>query len=132
MRFSNRAAVLLLGGAGIVLALGNLATTAIRTTIPRRLDATVVSRTSGREKHPGFDDACLLTLDEGRTIQVEPEIFHAVAPGDHLQKNRWDDELKINDRSLLLHSSADEQGMIRTMPLALVVMLAQFAWAIKK
>ncbi|MBX3413254.1 MAG: hypothetical protein KF708_11240 [Pirellulales bacterium] len=107
-------------------------TTAIRTTIPRRLDAIVVARTSGREKHPGFDDACLLTLDDGRTIQVEPELFHAVAIGDRLHKERWDEELKINDRTLSLHSSADEQGMLRTMPLALVVMLAQFVWAVRK
>lgn len=132
MRFSNRAAVVLLGGVGITLALGNLVTTAVRTTIPRRLDTKVVARTSGREKHPGFDDACLLTLDDGRTIQVEPEIFHAVATGDHLQKDRWDEELKINDRLLSLHSSADEQGMIRVMPLALAVILAQFGWAVRK
>jgi len=132
MRFSNRQAVVLLGVAGMALSLGNLVTTAVRTTIPRRLNATVESRTSGREKHPGFDDACLLTLDDGRTIQVEPELFHAVTAGDRLQKDRWDEEMKVNDRTLSLRSSADEQGMIRVMPLALVVMLAQFACAIKK
>jgi hypothetical protein len=129
MRFSNRMAALTLLAVGGSLAVANVMVTGLRTTIPRSLDAVVAERVVLHEKHPGLDDACLLALDDGRTLQVDPVIYDTVAPRDRLQKAAWEHTLQIDDRTLPLDWSADARGMVCLMPLVVVVMLAQAWWA---
>lgn len=129
MHFSSRAAAFSLLAVGGSLATANVVVTGLRTTIPRSLDAEVVERAALNEKHPGFDDACLLELDDARTIQVDPEIYGAVASRDRLQKVAWERTLRVGDRDVPLDWSNDVRGMAWLMPLAFIVMLVQASYA---
>lgn len=119
-------AVLLL--VGILLGAGNIWFAAARSTIPLALDAQLVKKEIRQEKHPPKDSVHLLHFaGEGPPIHVDAAIFAAVEPGERLQKEAGERELRHDGEILALMWSDDFQGMLRAMPLLVLIMFAT-AW----
>ena len=113
---------------GVLLGAGNIWFTAARSTIPLALDAQLVKKEMREEKHPPKDSVHLLHFaGEGPPLHVDAAIFAAVEPGEQLQKEAWQRELRHNGETLALVWSDDFQGMLRAMPLLLLIMIAT-AW----
>jgi hypothetical protein len=105
-----------------VLAGANTWFTAARSTIPLALDTKVLSKEVRREKHERKDDVCLLELEGLGQIQVDQEVYDAIAVGETLQKERHAHELRHGDKILQLHWSRDHQGMLMAMPICLGIL----------
>lgn len=116
--------IVLLFALAAVLAGANTWFTAARSTIPLALDTEVLSKEIRREKHEGKDDVCLFELAGLGQIQVDREIYEAVAVGETLQKERHSHELRHGGKILQLHWSHDHQGMLMAMPIYLCVLAA--------
>ena len=114
--------IILLFALGALLAGANTWFTAARSTIPLTLDTKVLSKEIRREKHEGKDDVCLLELAGLGQIQVDQEIYDAVAVGETLQKERYAYELRHGDKAVQLHWSRDHQGMLTAMPICLGIL----------
>ena len=114
--------ILLLFALATLLASVNTWFTAARSTIPLSLDTKVLSKEVRREKHEGKDDVCLLELEGLGQIQVDREIYEAVAVGETLHKERQSRELRHGDKILPLHWSRDHQGMLSAMPICLAIL----------
>jgi hypothetical protein len=110
----------------LMLAAANVWFALSRSTIPLRLDATVMHKEVRHEKHPPKDDVCLLDLGPAGTFQVDQELFDRVAVGQRLVKAPWSRQLQASGQTIELRWSADTRGMIWAMPLVCIVMLA--AW----
>ena len=124
MRWRKVIPIILLFALGALLAGANTWITAVRSTIPLTLDAKVVSKEIRREKHEGKDDVCLLELEGLGQIQVDQEIYDAIAVGETLQKERHAHELRHGDKVVQLHWSRDHQGMLAAMPMCLGILAA--------
>ena len=113
-----------------MLAGANAWFTASRSTIPLTLDARVLGREVRREKHEGLDDVCLLDLEGLGQIQVDREIYDAVAVGERLQKERQSRELRHGDKILPLRWSRDHAGMLSAMPICLAILATVLGFAL--
>jgi len=122
MPFRKAAAVISLFALAALLAGANTWFTAVRSTIPLRLDTKVLGKEVRREKHEGKDDVCLLELEGIGQIQVDREIYEAVAIGETLSKDRTARELRHGEHALQLDWSRDHQGMLRAMPILLGIL----------
>jgi hypothetical protein len=120
------AALLIMAGG---LATANIWIGAARSTIPLQLDAVVSDKEVRHEKHPPKDDVCLLNLGPYGTIHADRDVFDRVAMNDRLRKTRWSRLLFVNEKPLELKFSADASGMLRAMPLALLISLVTAVWA---
>jgi hypothetical protein len=118
---------LLLFALAAALAGGNLWFTAARSTIPLSLDTKILGHEVRREKHPGRDDVYLLVLAGLGQMQVDREIYDAVAIGETLHKEGQSRELLHGDKVLPLDWSRDHRGMLLAMPLCLGVLAAILA-----
>lgn len=101
--------------------------TATRSTVPLALDAKILSKEVRREKHEGKDDVCLLQLTGVGQIQVDREIYDAVAAGETLKKERRSHILTHGGKLLHLHWSRDHRGMLAAMPICLGILTALLA-----
>jgi hypothetical protein len=124
MRWRKVIPIILLFALAAVLAGANAWFTAARSTIPFALDSKVLSKETRREKHEGKDDVCLLELAGLGQIQVDQEIYDAIAVGETLQKERHAHELRHGDKILQLQWSRDHQGMLMAMPMCLGILAA--------
>lgn len=84
--------------------------------MPLALAGYVTDKTQLAEKHSGVDDVYMLVLDGRRRLQVDPPIFAAVETGSRLEKAAWSRTLRVDDRELEIHFSADFWGMLVVMP----------------
>jgi hypothetical protein len=109
---------------GMAFAVGNLWYTAARSTIPLELNGTIVTKQRRAEKWPGVDDVYLLNLNSGRRVQVDREVFDAVAERQTIRKQPWERTLEADGRTVPLDWSADLRGMLWAMPLTLLVCVA--------
>ncbi|MGE3800075.1 MAG: hypothetical protein AB7H80_03575 [Candidatus Kapaibacterium sp.] len=100
---------------GLLCAVVNLFVTLNRSTIPRTIEATVVAKEIGYEKHPGRDDVCWLILDNGEKTHVDQAVWNRVSEGDQLSKKSWSRELMIGENLAQLQLSKDAEGMIPVM-----------------
>lgn len=107
---------------GLVLAAGNLWYAASRSLIPWALDNRVERTELRWEKHPGLDDVHLIWLDNGRELQVDANISTALTEGVRVQKAAWSRAIQVDGHTVPLEWSADFWGMVKCMPLVLVVM----------
>lgn len=121
MRSANISVSIVLFVSSLLLATGNLWVTAARSTIPLTIDAQLNGKEIRREKHPGMDDVLLITLSDGRTLQVDAPIYVELQEGEQLSKSFGQRSLLHNDEHLTLEWSADVQGMMWNMPLALAL-----------
>lgn len=129
LRKSVAAAVLLCFG--LLFCAGNVWFTAVRSTIPRSMNGTVIKKSIGREKHAGLDDVYWLLLDSGEKLHVDPQVFNAVNQGEHVRKEAWSRELHHGSTTLTLEWSSDLRGMLWGMSAAAGVILLLTA-AIKR
>ena len=114
----------LLLGLGLGMAGLNVWVTLARSTIPARLEGTVVGVEVLPEKHPGVDDVWMVTLD-GERFQADRAVAQHLAPGQRVQKAAWSRVLDVSGRTVPLSCSADAHGMWIAMPL-----LALLTWAL--
>jgi hypothetical protein len=113
---------------GFVLAAYNVWCAAKRSTIPLQLSSRVLIKQVKKEKHKGRDDVCLLTVEDGSDLHVDQTVFDKIPQGARVEKRAWERQLRVNGDPIDLDwSSRDLAGMLRAMPLALVV-LAATAW----
>jgi hypothetical protein len=119
MHFRKSSVALIIALAGVVLCVGNLWIAARRSTIPVSLDAVLVEKEIGREKHPGTDDVHWLILDNGVTMHVDEHVFNAVREGERLRKEAWSKQLLHGQNVHHLTWSADVRGMIWVMPVGI-------------
>ena len=96
-----------------------------RSTIPTALHGTVVSVRSADE-HPGTDNAWFVRVGN-RTHQVDREVGRLLRPGDRLDKNAWDDSLRINGIPTEVRYSDDARAARWFVPV-LVAVAATLAW----
>ena len=122
MRWHKVAPVILLFALAALLAGANAWYTAVRSTIPLALDAKVLGKEVRREKHEGKDDVCLLRLEGLGQVQVDREVYDAVAVGETLRKEWLSHELRHDGKALELHWSRDHQGMLAVMPICLGIL----------
>src|SRR5258708_636684 len=120
MRWRKVVSIILL----FALAGANTWFTAARSTIPLSLNTRVLGKEVRREKHEGKDDVCLLDLENIGQIQVDREIYDAVAVGETVHKEGLSRELQHGDKVLPLHWSRDHQGMLSAMPICLGILAA--------
>jgi hypothetical protein len=106
-----------------VLAGGNIATTLMRTTVPRAFSGRVTGKTALPEKHPGVDDVCLVAIDAGPPIQVEHPAFDRVDVGDTVAKDAWSRTMLVEGEAWRIPWSRDFIGMLILMPALLVLAL---------
>jgi hypothetical protein len=99
-----------------LLALGNLAVTLLRSTIPLALNGTVTRLETRTEKHPGVDDVHLLTVG-GRELQIDAEVAGLLHVGDAIEKKPWSRTLRTPRGIVRLNPSADVWGMTMAMPI---------------
>ena len=123
MRSANRFVAIILVAIGLALCVGNLWFTASRTTIPLSLDLTVVDTEIRHEKHPGFDDVHLIRASNGNVMVVDGVIYHEIAAGERITKERWSRELTIGEQQVNLNWSADARGMMWAMPTTAAVLV---------
>lgn len=116
--------ILLLFALAALLAGANIWFTAARSTIPLDLDTKILGKEVRLEKHEGQDDVCLLDLENIGWVQVDREIYDAVAIGETFHKQRLARELQHGDKVLSLHWSRDHQGMLFAMPICLAILAA--------
>ena len=122
--------VLLLGG--IVLAVSNLWFTAVRSTIPLSIDDRIVSKQKRLEKLPGVDDVYLLTLTQGRTIQVDERVYDFVTESSNVRKVAWAAQLHSGEQNLELEWSRDFRRMMVIMPAVLVTLVGLYAATMRR
>lgn len=122
--------VLLLGG--IVLAVSNLWFTAVRSTIPLSIDDRIVSKQKRLEKLPGVDDVYLLTLTQGRTIQVDERVYDFVTESSNVRKVAWAAQLHSGEQNLELEWSRDFRRMMVIMPAVLVTLVGLSAATMRR
>ncbi len=132
MRFSDRLAVVVLLAMGALLVVGNLWFTAARSTIPLSIDGRVVACEVRHEKHPGVDDVCLVTLEDGRVLHVDRPLFDSVDEGQVLQKAAWQRSLDCDGNVWPLDWSADARGMWPAMAVACVALAGVSAWIVAR
>ncbi|MGD9647201.1 MAG: hypothetical protein AB7U73_15930 [Pirellulales bacterium] len=125
----ERPAAIALAVLGILLLAGNLWVTAARSTIPLAIDGRVTALEVRHEKHPGADDVCFVTLDNGSVLHVDTEVFRAIQKGEHLHKSVWQRTLDHGDAIVSLDCSADARGMWRVMSVALAAIVVVCVWA---
>ena len=113
----------------LVLCVGNLTFTFLRSTIPFELDGRVNDIVFITEKHPGLDDIFVITIGD-RDIRVDPDIAREIDVGDHVRKDAWSTEMVISEedseRALGVQPSRDFNRMVVVMPviaLAVAVLL---------
>ena len=107
---------------GLCLCVANVWYAAARSTIPSSLSGTVTKKRVGIEKHPGMDDAYLITLDSGKEQCIDAELFDQLATGAVLEKRAWEKRMSIDGHIKSLTWSRDFQGLIWCMLVALVIM----------
>lgn len=108
----------LLAGAWILAGL-NVWVCIARSAIPFALDTTVVDLAWHRakvERRFGFDNASLVTAEDGRVYELDDEIYMPLRIGDRLEKGAWDNILYRNGQPIRLRLSDDAVGMIMLMP----------------
>jgi len=127
-QWMNRSAAVLLFFTGAALVAGNLWYTAARSTIPLAIDGRIAAREVRFEKHPGSDDVCLLTLADGRVLQVDAAVFAALDDGQSLHKRAWQHAIERDGQPLPLEWSADAQGMWPTMGVAVLALILLAGW----
>ncbi len=115
---------------GLSFAGANLWIAAARSTIPRRLHGKVTQKRCLIEKTPGVDDVYIVTLDSDQDIQVDREVFNAVADGHAVEKSAWSRTLSIDGHAFGLGWSRDFHGMLWAMPLAAAICVALGRWVI--
>lgn len=116
----------------LALAGGNLWFAAARSTIPLRLDTTVVRKSVRYEKHSPLDDVCLLHTRSQGVLHVDGAVYDAVDEGDALRKGAWSRELTHGERTLALGWSADFRGLLWVMAGTVVAVLGVSAVAAKR
>lgn len=112
------ALAILLAGA-LVLAALNVWVTVARSAIPLAVNSTVVELAWHRakvERRFGFDNACLVTFEDGRVMELDPEVYLPLRIGDRIEKRSWDPLLYRNGQPMQLRFSEDALGMIFLMP----------------
>jgi len=112
---------------GVALTAGNLWITLARSTIPFSLNHRIIDREVRYEKHPGQDDVCFLSYDDGRQVHVDEAVFRATQLGDHLAKSAWETDLQIrsvngSQNQITLQPSADFWGMLWVMSAVVLVL----------
>ncbi len=110
-----------------VLCSANVWITFGRTLIPSALDGRVTDLAWLQAKAagwPGEDSANLVTMESGRVLEVEPEIYHRLRVGDRLRKTRWSATLRRNEETIPLRISSDALGMFALMPAVLAGAIA--------
>jgi hypothetical protein len=101
-------------------ALGNLAVTLLRSTIPIALNGPVTHLETRAEKHPGVDDVHLLTVG-GRKLQIDAAVADRLRVGDVIDKRGWSRTLHTPRGDVRLEPSADVWGMAVAMPIVCAV-----------
>ena len=117
---------------GIVLAVSNLWFTAVRSTIPLSIDDRIVSKQKRLEKLPGVDDVYLLTLTQGRTIQVDERVYDFVTESSNVRKVAWAAQLHSGEQNLELEWSRDFRRMMVIMPAVLVTLVGLSAATMRR
>lgn len=97
----------------------------VRSTIPNSLHGTVVSVRSADE-HPGIDNVWFVRIGD-TTHQVDTAVGLLLRPGDIVEKNAWDDSLRINGVDTDLSYSDDARAARWFVP-AIVLMAAGLSW----
>jgi hypothetical protein len=100
----------------ILLGVGNLAVTLLRSTIPIAVEGTITRIDIRPEAHPGVDDVNLLSVD-GRTIVVDTAVIRDLRVGDEIRKDAWSTTLETPRGPKHLDPSDDLWGMVVVMPL---------------
>ncbi len=80
--------------------------------LPLGLNGQVSGMRVGTEKHPGIDDAYVITLDDARELRIDGDLFHALAQGDQLSKQPGKTDLKKNGQPMPLAWSRDVHGLL--------------------
>lgn len=109
---------------GITLSALNLWFAACRSTIPLAINSTVRGKEVRGEKHPGKDDVYLLELADGRSIQVDKDVYEVVEEQSQMRKEAWHRELGSGQRAIILAWSIDVIGLTKAMPLVVLVLVA--------
>lgn len=123
MRTLDRLTIASLLTIGLALCLGNIWYAAARSTIPLSLKGTVTKKQVGTEKHPGVDDAYMITLDSRQTLCIDKLPFDAMATGDAIEKKAWQRELQVVGNAVGLKWSQDFYGIAGCMAAAAVIMV---------
>lgn len=123
MRTLDRLTIATLFIIGLGLCLGNIWYAATRSTIPLSLKGTVTKKQVGTEKHPGVDDAYMITLDSRQTLCIDKLPFDAMATGDAIEKKAWQRELQVGAKAVGLQWSQDFYGIVGCMAAAMVIMV---------
>jgi len=108
---------------GVLLGGANVWVAARRSTIPLSLNGRLVEKEQRAEKHPGNDDVYLLYLIPSRRLQVDQPVFENLHEGDTIRKESWSRGLIRNGSEVTLTWSSDCIGLVKAMPMTLVVML---------
>jgi hypothetical protein len=109
---------------GVAFAVANLWVTAVRSTIPLELQGIVKEKLRLPEKEVGVDDVYLVTLDSGRSVQVDGPVFEALTLNRAVSKRAWSRTMESDGRAVILNWSPDFRGMAYGMPVvaALIVL----------
>lgn len=104
-----------MAGLVMVLALGNIAVTFRRSTIPMAFEGRVGSIEARSEKHEGVDDVYLLSIGE-RTVQIDEAVADLVDEGDPIHKEAWSRKIVVGGRPAEVEVSKDFRRMAIVMP----------------
>ena len=112
----------------VALAAGAVFAAALRSTIPRVLDAHVAAEDRLLEHRAGVDDVFVVTLDNGNRIHVDESVAEVVAVGDRIEKAWGSRALSINGELTPLTWSVDTRriGLAVLVVLALLLAMALF------
>lgn len=108
----------------VLLCLGNLWTTFLRSGIPLGIDGRVDSIEIRNEKHPGVDDVHLVGVG-GRVLHLDKAFVQQLEEGDTVRKRPWSTSGKVGGKTLKLGASRDFYGMVFAM-----VLVAGTAWLV--
>lgn len=120
----------LLLGLGLGMAGLNVWVTLARSTIPARLQATVIGVEVLPEKHPGVDDVWMVTLD-GERFQADRAVAQHLAPGQRVEKAAWSRALQVDGHAVPLSFSADAHAMWIAMPLLVLLTWALLRFGVR-
>lgn len=114
----------LLVTATVLLCLGNLIFSFLRSTIPIALDGTVDNVEFLTSKNRGIDDIYVLSVD-GRHLHVDKDVAQQLDSNARVFKEAWSSDLTVGQgssaRTIELEPSADFEGMLVAMPVTALV-----------